>query len=106
MEGTLNLCHQGKPEFLAGEIANEVNRIQKARGELLTYSAEKIGHLLKKVGLQTRRSSAGMRLAMDRVTIAKVHELAAVYGGVGLEEKDNNLHCQWCADNKQLMQVM
>jgi hypothetical protein len=99
----LNLYHQGKPEFLAGEIATEFNRIQKSRGELLIGSAEKIGHLLKKVGLHTRRSSAGMRLVMDRSTIAQVHKLAAVYGGVGLEEKDNNLHCQLCADTEPLM---
>ena len=35
LEATLNLCHAGKQELLAGEIAAEVNRLQKARGERL-----------------------------------------------------------------------
>jgi len=102
LEATLNLYHQGKPEFLAGEIATEANRLQKARGELLTYRAENIGHLLKKVGLHTRRTSAGMRLVMNPATIEQVHKLAAIYGGAGLEE-DKNQHCSWCAANSQLM---
>jgi len=40
---------------LVGEIANEVNRIAQAARERLHYSAETIGHRLKKVGLSTRR---------------------------------------------------
>jgi hypothetical protein len=60
LEVALNLCHAVKQELLAGEIATEVNRIQKARGERLVFSAERVGHLLKKVGLYTRRlGSAG-----------------------------------------------
>ena len=78
LEATLNLCHAGKQELLAGEIATEVNRLQKARGERLTYSAEKVGHALKKVGQYTRRlGKAGRGLVMDPETIARVHELAA-----------------------------
>jgi hypothetical protein len=67
----------------AGEIANEVSYIAKARGERLQYSAEIIGHRLKKVGLVTRRlGKVGNGLMMDPTTIARVHELAAVYTGV------------------------
>jgi hypothetical protein len=33
LEATLNLCHQGNSQILVGEIATEVNRIAKARGE-------------------------------------------------------------------------
>ena len=101
LEATLNLCHAGKQELLAGEIATEVNRIQKTRGERLTYSAERVGYFLKKVGLYTRRlGKAGRGLSMDLATIKRAHELAAAYGGVGLEPDENNLRCPLCAENK------
>ena len=51
LEATINLAHQGKSQILVNEVANEVNRITQARGERLSYSAEMIGHRLKKVGL-------------------------------------------------------
>jgi hypothetical protein len=101
LEATLNLCHQGKSKILVGEIANEVNRIANARGERLRYSAEVVGHQLKKVGLSTRRlGKAGKGLAMDLATIAQLHELAAMYGGVGLELDEINLHCPLCAEKQ------
>ena len=101
LEATINLCHQSKAQILVGEIATEVNRIALARGERLHYSAETIGHRLKKIGLVTRRlGKAGKGLVMDLATAARVHELAAVYGGVGLEQDENNLHCSLCIENK------
>jgi hypothetical protein len=104
LEATLNLCHQSKAQILVGEIATEVNRIAQARGERLHYSAETIGHRLKKVGLSTRRlGKAGKGLAMDLATMARIHELASVYGDVGLEQDENNLHCPLCTENKCLM---
>jgi len=30
----------------------------------------------------------------------QAHELAAVYGGAGLEQDENNLHCPLCAEKK------
>ncbi len=106
LEATLNLCHQGKPQILVGEIATEVSQIVHARGERLVYSATKIGHPLKKVGLITRRlGKAGKGLVMDLATMKQVHELAAAYG-VGLEQDENNLHCPLCIENKRAMQVM
>ena len=104
LEATINLCHEGKTQIFVGEIATEVNRIAKARGERLNYSAEPLGHLLKRVGLFTRRlGKAGKGLVMDLATITRVHELAAVYGGVGLDEVENNLHCPLCTENKRVM---
>ena len=32
-------------------------------------------------------------LVMDLATIARVHELAAAYGGVGLDKDEKNLLC-------------
>ena len=101
LEATLILAHASKAQILVGEVANEVNRIALARGERLRYSAETIGHRLKKIGLVTRRlGKAGKGLVMDLATMTRVHELAAVYGGVGLEQDENNLHCPLCIENK------
>jgi len=101
MEAPLNLCHEGKNQFLVSEIATEVNRIGKARGERLIYSPEKVGHLLKKVCLVPRRlGKAGRGLVMDLATMTRAHQLAAAYGGAGLDQEESNLHCPLCVENK------
>ena len=55
LEAALNLCHAGKAQVRVVEIAAEVNRIVKARGERLNYSPERIGHRLRAIGLRSRR---------------------------------------------------
>jgi len=101
LEAMLNLAHAGKTQVLVGEVADEVNRIVEAHGERLRYGAETIGHRLKKVGLVTRRlGRAGKGLVMDLATMTRAHELAATYGGVGLEQDESNLRCPLCAENK------
>ena len=101
LEATLNLAHAGKAQILVAEVATEVNRIAQARGERLQYSAETIGHRLKRVGLVTRRlGKAGKGLVMDLATMTRAHELAEAYGGVGLEQDENNLHCPLCVEDK------
>lgn len=101
LEATLNLCHQGKAEIMVGEIATEANRIAQARGERLHYSAETIGHCLKKIGLSTRRlGRKGEGLLMDLATMARVHELAGEYVGASLEEDEN---CPLCIGSKSLI---
>jgi len=101
LEAALSLAHAGKPQILVGEIATEATRIAQARGERLHYSAETIGHSLKKVGLSTRRlGKAGKGLTMNLATMARVHELGALYGVVGLDQDENNLHCPLCTEKK------
>jgi hypothetical protein len=101
IEATLNLCHRGKDQILVGEIATEVNALAKQRSERLTYSAEKIGHTLKRLGLSTRRlGKAGKGLLMDPVTISRLHDLAAMHGGAGLDACETNLNCPLCATKK------
>ena len=101
LEATVNLAHAGKAQILVSEVANEVNRIAQTRGERLRYSAETIGHRLKKVGLVTRRlGKAGKGLVMDLATLRQAHELAAGYGRAGIEQDENNLHCPLCTENK------
>jgi hypothetical protein len=42
---------------------------------------------------------------MDLATKARVHELAAVYCGVGLEQDQNNLHCPLCAERRNIEEI-
>ncbi|MGB9230709.1 MAG: hypothetical protein WCC24_13275 [Terracidiphilus sp.] len=42
LSAALRLCHQGKTQISVGEIAAEVNRDLKARGENLQYTPEKV----------------------------------------------------------------
>jgi hypothetical protein len=97
----LSLCHQGKVQVLIGEIAAEVNRVMKGRGERLQFSPEKVGHRLKKAGLLSRRmGAAGNGFQLDNATQVLLHEVAAAYGCVGLTENEQHLHCQQCIENR------
>ncbi len=101
LEAMLHLAHAGKAHIYVGEIAKEVDRILEARGERLRFRAEKVGHVLKKLGLFTRRlGKAGKGLVMDSATITRLHQLAAVYGDVGLNQDEENLHCSLCIANE------
>jgi hypothetical protein len=97
----LALCHEGKDQALVGEIAVEVNRIQKERGERLQCSPERVGHRLRKAGLLTRRLGAsGNGLLFDRATQVLLHDVAGAYGCVGSTKGNENLHCPLCTENK------
>jgi hypothetical protein len=97
----LALCHQGKYQILINEIAAEVNRVLKDRGERIQYSPEKVGHRLKKAGLLSRRvSAAGNGFVLDHASQVRIHEVAATYGCVGLTDDKENLHCSLCQQNK------
>jgi hypothetical protein len=97
----LSLCHQGKDQILVGEIAAEVNRFQKDSGERSQYSAEKVGHRLRRAGLLTRRlGAAGNGLLMDHSTNTQLHEVASAYGCGGSYDDKENMHCPICQQNK------
>jgi hypothetical protein len=97
----LALCHQEKDQILINKIAAEVNRVLNERGERIQYSPEKVGHRLKKAGLLSRRvSAAGNGFVLDHATQVRIHEVAASYGCVGSTDKEANLHCSLCKQNK------
>jgi len=105
-EATLRLCHQGKLQIFVREIADEVNRIQTSRGETLKFTAEKVGHKLKKVGLYTRRlGSAGNGLLIDHTTRVHLHDVAASFVDAGFGHAEN-VHCFLCNENKGPMQTV
>jgi hypothetical protein len=101
IEATLSLCHQGKLQIFVKEIADEINRIQANRGETLRFTAEKVGHKLKKVGLYTRRlSSAGNGLFIDHATRVLLHKVAMSLLDAGSGPDDENVRCSLCNENK------
>jgi hypothetical protein len=82
IEAVLTLCHAGKTQAYAREIADEVNLIQEQRGEALRLSPAKVGHKLKKLGLFSRRlDPSGNGLILDLATRERVHQVAATYLG-------------------------
>jgi len=74
-------CHQtDQLKLFVREIADTVNRTAKKEGESLRVSSETVGHLLKNMGLFTRRISNGGRgLVFDKALHLRVHELANEY---------------------------
>ncbi len=42
---------------------------------------------------------------MDLATMARVHDLAAVYGGVGLEQDENNLNFPYALKINELCRL-
>jgi hypothetical protein len=69
-----------------------VNCIAKARGELLVFGAENIGHALKMLGLVTQRlGKDGRGIVVDQPALACAHELGQMQG-VSLGFDDTNLH--------------
>jgi hypothetical protein len=95
------LCHQKKDTILVGEIAAEVNRILLSHGERLQFSAEKVGHKLKKIGLLSRRlGGSGNGFLLDHSTRLRLHEVAAAYGFEGFVGEEKDLHCPLCQEMK------
>src|SRR5208283_324991 len=68
--------------------------LEKLVASVSSIAQKKVGHLLKKAGLITRRlGKAGRGLVMGLATMTRTHELAAAYSGAGLDQEENNLHC-------------
>jgi hypothetical protein len=77
---TLALSRDGREHAYVREIAIEVNRRLEDRGETVRLSPEKVGHRLKKLGLQTRPlSQSGNGLTFDKPTVALIQQLTAIY---------------------------
>jgi hypothetical protein len=91
-------------QILVGEIASEVNRILKGRGEKLQFSPEKVGHKLKKMGLFSQRvGAAGNGSLLDQTTQVLFHEVAAACGCAGWVDGQEDPHCPICEQNKSLV---
>jgi hypothetical protein len=84
IEGTvltavLNLSHENEAQAYAQEIAVATNQIRIGQGEPSKLTPEKVGHVLRKLGLLTRRDMNGRRLVFDQSTQVLLHELCFEY---------------------------
>ena len=68
IEATREISRGGREHAYVREIAAEANRAKlEARSEMVRLSPEKVGHLLKSLGLRTHRLSlAGNGLTFNR----------------------------------------
>jgi hypothetical protein len=78
LRAVLSHCHQGdQQQAFVREIATTVNQIYKQEGESLKVSNESVGHVLRNLGLYTRRlGSTGRGLTLDNAMRLRTHELA------------------------------
>ena len=78
LRAVLVYCHQPDQEqVFVREIAATANELYREEGESIRISNERVGHVLKSLGLYTRRlGNAGRRLRLDQATQIRVHELS------------------------------
>jgi hypothetical protein len=74
-------CHESNGEHVfVREIADTANRISSDDGESGKLSSEKVGHVLRNLGLYTRRLGSGGRgLVIDKQTQMRTHRLSHAY---------------------------
>jgi hypothetical protein len=107
VEAVLALCRGGADKVYAREIAVEVNRLIEVRGERSKLSPEKVGHLLRKLGLPTRRlSQTGNGLVLDKETVRRLQTLSGMYVGEDLHAKTENLHSPQATEKREVEEVM
>jgi hypothetical protein len=78
LRAVLRHCHQpDRQQVLVREIATTANDIYEEEEETLKISNETVGHVLKSLGLYTRRlGNVGRGLMLDKATQSRVHELS------------------------------
>ena len=73
-------CHQRDQQKFVREIAATANRLYAEDGESLKVSSEKVGHILKSLGLYSHRlGNAGRGLIFDKATQDDAHRLSHAY---------------------------
>ena len=77
LKAVLGHCHQSdQQQVFVREIAATANQMYSEEGESLKISSETVGHVLKNLGLYTRRlGNAGRGLVLDKATQSRAHEL-------------------------------
>jgi hypothetical protein len=77
LRAVLRHCHQAdEQQVFVREIAATANQMYSEEGESLNISSETVGHVLKNLGLYTRRlGNAGRGLVLDKATQSRAHEL-------------------------------
>jgi hypothetical protein len=92
LQAVLIHCHQKDQRKFVREIAATSNRLSAEDGESLKLSSETVGHILKNLGLYTRRlGNAGRGLVFDKATQSHAHSLGHEYDVLTLETT-----CEYC----------
>lgn len=93
LRGVLFHCHQTNQEkVFVHEIAEAANEINRQEGESLRISNETTGHVLRNLGLYTRRlGNKGRGFVLDKSTQSQVHRLAHSYDVLPVEPS-----CGYC----------
>jgi hypothetical protein len=92
LQAVLFHCHQKDQRKFVRELADTSNRLSGQDGESLNLSSEKVGHILKDLGLHTRRlGNAGRGLMFDKTTQSHAHSLGQVYDVLAVEPT-----CEYC----------
>jgi len=99
LEVLLARCHTSTGRYVpVVELADDVSTVLRGRGEVLDVSPEKIGWVLRSLGLRTDFVLAGRKgLVLSNEGREKVHQLAAGYGVRTLRELPEKISCSLCA---------
>ena len=73
------LHEQKEREVRVDELAKDVNKFLRDRGEIREYSAEELGWKLRDLNIPRHNSSSGRHVLLERDTSQSVHRLARVY---------------------------
>lgn len=73
------LHEQKEREVRVDELAKDVNKFLRDRGEIREYSAEELGWKLRDLNIPRHNSSSGRHVLLGRDTSQSVHRLAQVY---------------------------
>jgi hypothetical protein len=94
LKAVLFHCHEGEQQkVFVRDLAATVNNTYRDEGEPLKISNERLGHVLKSLGLYTQRlNNAGRGLVLDNATRIRAHELS--YANEVLPETPACGHCQ------------
>ena len=94
LKAVLFHCHEGdQQKVFVRDLATTVNNRYRDEGEPLKISNERVGHVLKNLGLYTQRlNNAGRGLLLDNATRLRAHELS--YANEVLPETPACGYCQ------------
>jgi len=93
VRAVLSHCHSDQQRVFTHQIATTVNDIYREEGESLKVRSETVGHVLKNLGLYSRRlGSEGRGLVLDTSTQLRAHALSLSYEV--LPEAPACGHCQ------------
>jgi len=98
-------CHQKDQQKFVREIAATANRFYADDGESLKLSSEKVGHILKYLGLYSRRiGNAGRGLIFDKATQSQAHRLSHAYDVLDSEPSCEHCHEFQSPQTEELVQ--